>query len=364
MRPLIQALRVEARDHAGLLVFFAVYMLAANIVMMAVKGEFIGFPFNLQSASFYLVTRVTVYLGFIATVMALWGAVRDWLLPATPLYDSAFQAAWAPLQPTLSQPLRTALRIVAFICIFAILMSTFVQIKGIIPLVVPFYWDETFWAWDKALHGGIDPWRITWGLFDSDQAAHIIDRLYVSWFLIIHVVPVSVIAFDPDRTRRRQYLMSFFTLWAVLGNIAAIAFSSAGPCYTLNMAEFSNTLAVVYAPLMEGLAVAHANSPLDALQLQSLLWESYVDTDAMNIGISAMPSLHVAQAVLAACLAFRYHRVLGLIACAYAAVIQLGSVHLAWHYAIDGYVAAAATVMIWMLVGKILTNRNREIETA
>jgi hypothetical protein len=42
---------------------------------------------------------------------------------------------------------------------------------------------------------------------------------------------------------------------------------------------------------------------------------------------------------------------------AFAAVILVGSVHLGWHYAIDGYVAAAAAWLIWYGVGWLLDRR-------
>ena len=68
-------------------------------------------------------------------------------------------------------------------------------------------------------------------------------------------------------------------------------------------------------------------------------------------GISAMPSILVASSVLFALVAWRANRVLGWIFWAYAAAVMLGSVHLAWHYALDGYLGAALTVLIWRLAG-------------
>jgi hypothetical protein len=32
-------------------------------------------------------------------------------------------------------------------------------------------------------------------------------------------------------------------------------------------------------------------------------------------------------------------------------VVQIGSVHLAWHYALDGYAAALLTLAIWRAAG-------------
>ncbi|MGH6961165.1 MAG: hypothetical protein ACREE7_11820, partial [Dongiaceae bacterium] len=35
-------------------------------------------------------------------------------------------------------------------------------------------------------------------------------------------------------------------------------------------------------------------------------------------------------------------------------IIQIGSVHLGWHYAIDGYAAAVGSLLIWLAVGWLL----------
>jgi hypothetical protein len=38
----------------------------------------------------------------------------------------------------------------------------------------------------------------------------------------------------------------------------------------------------------------------------------------------------------------------------FAIVIFIGSIHLGWHYAIDGYASALATAAIWIAVGRLL----------
>ncbi len=66
-----------------------------------------------------------------------------------------------------------------------------------------------------------------------------------------------------------------------------------------------------------------------------------------------MPSVHNALAVLFALAAFRIHRTIGWLFAAYAGLIWFGSIYLGWHYAVDGLVAAALTLGIWRVSGRI-----------
>jgi hypothetical protein len=61
-----------------------------------------------------------------------------------------------------------------------------------------------------------------------------------------------------------------------------------------------------------------------------------------------------ATAVLFALVGWRTSRTLGIVLTAYAAAILIGSVHLGWHYAIDGYFGAALVITLWWAAGRFV----------
>ena len=89
---------------------------------------------------------------------------------------------------------------------------------------------------------------------------------------------------------------------------------------------------------------------------QTGLWEARQADAWLHFGgISAFPSMHVAAAVLWALIAWRRSRTLALCLWAFTLTTQIGSVFLAWHYAIDGYVATAATLGLWHVAGLMVS---------
>jgi hypothetical protein len=64
--------------------------------------------------------------------------------------------------------------------------------------------------------------------------------------------------------------------------------------------------------------------------------------------------MHVALATLFALVSWRTKRWLGIVMSIYALIILVGSVHLAWHYAVDGYFSIAGMIAIWCVVGRVL----------
>ena len=78
--------------------------------------------------------------------------------------------------------------------------------------------------------------------------------------------------------------------------------------------------------------------------------ENYaVEADGRLAGISAMPSMHVASSVLMALYASTHARWAGWAMWTFAALIMIGSVHLGWHYAIDGYFGAVIAWCAWVI---------------
>jgi hypothetical protein len=219
--------------------------------------------------------------------------------------------------------------------------------KWTIPALHAFSWDREFGALDRWLHAGVDPWQLLHPLLGKPWITALLDRLYALW------IPLSaaVLIWQACGSRpfaRARFFLSYVTVYVLLGTGLAIGFSSAGPCYYGRVVGDPDP----YRPLMSYLWSVHAGTPLIAVEAQEVLWRYYLEQrHAAFLSISAMPSVHVAIAVLFALSGWEAGRAAGLILSAYALVVLLGSVHLGWHYAADGYFAAAATVAIWIICG-------------
>lgn len=241
------------------------------------------------------------------------------------------------------------MRTLVFITIFIIFSGSFAAFKFSIPEIIPYSWDNYFAEMDKFIHGGVQPWEITWAIFGNNLSTHIIDISYNLWFTVVYAAPLGVLLFDPVRERRNLFLIMHLLLWILLGSAAALMFSSVGPCYF----DLQYGGASDFTPLMDNLRAVNVEYKMSSMMLQQLLWESVNGTSGRVLGISAMPSLHVAHVVLLALFAGYYSRTLAWIAWGYVAVVLLGSVHLGWHYAADGYASVALTVALWLIVKKI-----------
>lgn len=237
--------------------------------------------------------------------------------------------------------------------LFVFLLAPFNAFKQKILPLAGYSFDPLLVHVDRALFFGNDPWRITHALLPSPTATLVIDRLYHGWFAPM-VLGLIICAWMPAASfrLRTQYCFTYIGVWIVLGSIMALAMPSAGPCF---YAELVNP-ASPYQPLMAQLQAQQlaVGSDFQALVDQHMLLEvRNLDQLVIGGGISALPSVHNGLAVLFALGASKLNRTAGWLFGAYALFIWIGSIHLGWHYAADGLVAAAATVILWKASGRL-----------
>ncbi len=260
---------------------------------------------------------------------------------------SLYAAIWRDLSDTWLSRERLSTLLVPLL-LAPLFFSTFSSFKSLIPVVAPFSWDEAFMQLDRWLHFGTHPWVLLEPLFGTPLMTSALNAVYNAWYFVMFFIFAWQIVSLKRPALRMQFLISFVLYWIVIGTGLAMLFSSVGPCYYGRVTG----LADPYVPLMQYLQAAAEHFPVWALPTQELLWQAYQSKEAsLGAGISAMPSMHVAIAVLLAVFGWRVNRRLGIALTVFAVLIQLGSVHLAWHYAIDGYASAIAGLAIWFAVG-------------
>lgn len=249
--------------------------------------------------------------------------------------------------------------------LFALLMASFNAYKQMILIKAGFHEDPLLAHIDRMLFFGTDPWVITHRIFSSPLATYALDLLYHAWFVPM-AVGVIVCAYLPQAAYRlkSQYLLSYILIWIVTGSILAYSMPAAGPVYYHIFAGGAD-----FQPLLARIAADQAavrqlipDGQFAALSSQAMLLKVYGSSHlAMGGGISAMPSVHNALATLFALAAFRLNRTAGWIFALYAVLIWIGSIHLGWHYAIDGIVSVALTFGFWALTGRIADRLERPL---
>ena len=243
------------------------------------------------------------------------------------------------------RPAATAL----FLLALPLLFDGYTTAKNLLSVSGTFDWDIRLAEADRWLHGGTDPWRWLFPLLGHEPVTRALEVLYVpGWFMTMCLTVAAATLARRDDTLRGQFFATFLLAWMLLGTLAAGLFLSAGPAYFGHVTGDHDR----FGPLISFLSFSHG---LDhsASDYQTYLWRIFQGEGAgFGSGISAFPSMHLAMSTLSALVGFRLHRRAGVVATAYAAVILAGSVHLGWHYAVDGYASIVAVILLWHGVGR------------
>lgn len=225
-------------------------------------------------------------------------------------------------------------------------MPGFSAMKSAIPLFNAFSWDQTFINLDLALHGQ-DPWRLLQPVIGYPVVTSALSVAYHMWVLLIYGGTIYFALYVPDRSLRIRYFAANFAIWAINGVGLAIVFASVGPCFVgplLGNPHYADQMAYLYK--------ANDAFPVMVLDVQQqlLAWQTS-GSHGLGRGITAMPSMHVALAFLFYLAVRQVSRALGRAFLVFLLIIMIGSVHLAYHYAVDSYLSLIVTSIIWIACG-------------
>jgi membrane-associated phospholipid phosphatase len=325
----------RVRLHLALGVLVVTYLICATwlsqmhdvgVGQEKVGRLFRGFMMRVPQMIFFVLFWRLLYLGYVVREPDRYGVLK------------------AEVRAVVSDRERIVWGLVATGIMTAFLVA-FAQFKNLIPTLNPFSWDTQFMELDRMLHLGQLPHEYVLPLFGGPYLLSLFTGLYNIWLFMMYFVLLIACFLRPRSMVRMQYLFAFVFTWAVGGNLVATLFSSAGPVYygLLGLGD-------IYDPLLRHLAEHAETGFVTVIETQNLLWQFHTMEESVN-GISAFPSMHVASSVLMAIFAFSWCRLAGYLMSAFALLIMIGSVLLAWHYAVDGYVGAAIAYLSWRTAG-------------
>lgn len=338
------------RRHALLYAFAALVMAAA-----VAEAWLLSLPLDFQMVKLFtgpvlLILAVMVLLGLVAEIIRLARAGHE---------GSVAAALWIKLRDDYLAPVRISNALHAFLFMTAYMVG-YTFIKKAIPSAHPFSWDGSFALWDQAVHFGHQPYALL-SFLNVPVITFVLNVNYNIWFFVMFALWFWQ-GFGAHDTRLRLHFLLGFTLTWFLGTcVLGTVFSSVGPCFFGRLIPGADP----YAPAMAWLATANQTYPIWSLNVMNELWKTYETGTGLVNGISAMPSMHVGTSVLFAILGFSSgKRWLGYLLSVFAAMIFLGSVHLAWHYAIDGYAGALIAMFGWWLSGRLIDWARPELAAA
>jgi hypothetical protein len=278
-----------------------------------------------------------ICIAFALSISFLWSLIRE--RPASPI---AFGLGFLNEKLHWSIITRHAPTVIA-LCVF---MPVFSAMKASISLFADYSWDAMFTRWDQTIH-----WRDAWKLIHPVTGFPIVtftlNLFYNFWIVAVYAATAFLALRLKDPRLRQKFLITYFSCWPILGVAGAIYFASVGPAFVgplLGQAHFD--------PLMAYLGNANEHYRILSVEVQAKLVEQFREgSTGLGAGITAMPSMHVSMALLFFLAMRKFSRVAAWLSGLFFIAILVGSVHLAYHYAVDGYVSIVVTLLIWKLAG-------------
>jgi hypothetical protein len=226
--------------------------------------------------------------------------------------------------------------------------SAFTSLKSGMTRLHPYSWDPVIAGWDRALLGQ-DAWRVLQPALGHPPVTFALSVLYSAWHPAMILI-FGGLTFSLGRPQlRAQALLALIGCWALLGTWAATALASVGPCF---VGPMHLPMIDGFAPQASYLQAANRQLPIWEFAEQSRLLSAWASgKPVLGSGISAMPSMHVAVATLMALVGWRLGRIAGVAGSLYLLIIVVGSIHLGWHYAMDGIAGAAGAGLLWAVAG-------------
>ena len=322
------------REDLALLLIIGVYYLAIRIMFFLYDLPFPPASNFLKSGIFYICSIIIIVGG--GFILAL---LRD--RPPSPFAFVAIFSERYRIRERLALALPALTGTALFLPIFS-------AAKSAIPYINEFSYDQTFINMDVAIHGD-HAWKLIQPYIGYPIVTFLIAMCYHIWILLLYTGVPLVSGWIENKNLRQRFLLSYTLCWIIIGTLMATMLSSAGPCFVEYFHGYKT-----FKPLMDYLYEVDSVYHLNALEVQQALlrWREH-DEYGLGRGITAMPSMHVSIAFLFALLGFKLSRGLGFCLAAFLLVIMIGSVHLGYHYAVDGYASIVLTAGIWIAVGAI-----------
>ncbi|WP_017930847.1 phosphatase PAP2 family protein [Robiginitomaculum antarcticum] len=248
-----------------------------------------------------------------------------------------------------ASPYAFPIKLVIALFSFATFIFVYSTVKTRIPAVQPYVWDEFFMRLDRAFFLGNDPWTLFRWVYDVPIVLRVMDFIYDIWAVIlVGIWALSFVTRRADARDRYRVPLALMLTWFIGGNVLAVIFSSAGPCYYGAITGLPDP----YSAQMGALTLIDEVSPLRAVNYQDILWSVYESPSLGLGGISAFPSMHCATSFLLVLMAWN-KPVWRAAALTFFGFIFISSFVLAWHYAVDGIFAIPIALLGWWLAGKL-----------